>query len=69
MTHPKVMALTTACGAVPMAGAASAQAACGGSYEIGPGNTLYTVSQECRIGLSQIMDFNPDIDPLTMAVG
>jgi LysM repeat protein len=51
------------------AGAASAQTACGGSYQIEPGDTLYSVSQQCRVALSTIMDLNPNLDVDAIPVG
>lgn len=55
----------TALGGAP----AEAQTRCGASYVIEPGDTLYSVSQACRVSLSRIYDLNPGIDPHSLAVG
>ncbi len=51
------------------AATAEAQTQCGASYTIEPGDTLYKISQACRISLSRIYDLNPGIDPHSLAVG
>lgn len=51
------------------AGMASAQSACGPSYAIAPGDTLYQVSQRCNVGLTRIMELNPNIDARDLSVG
>ncbi|MHA3976628.1 LysM peptidoglycan-binding domain-containing protein [Halovulum sp. GXIMD14794] len=49
--------------------AATAQSVCGESYTIRPGDTLFEVSQRCRVGLTTIYDLNPKIDPRSLDVG
>ncbi|KZY29916.1 hypothetical protein A3731_25745 [Roseovarius sp. HI0049] len=51
------------------AGMANAQSACGTSYAIEPGDTLYQVSQRCDVGLTRIMELNPNIDARDLSVG
>jgi len=51
------------------AGMASAQSACGTSYAIEPGDTLYQVSQRCDVGLTRIMTLNPNINARDLSVG
>ena len=51
------------------AGMANAQGACGTSYAIEPGDTLYQVSQRCDVGLTRIMELNPKIDARDLSVG
>ncbi|MWD29939.1 LysM peptidoglycan-binding domain-containing protein [Aquicoccus sp. SCR17] len=52
------------------AGAAQAQSQCGASYRIQPGDTLYQVSQQCRVALSRIMQLNPSLgNPRDIEVG
>ncbi len=51
------------------AGSAASQSACGASYEIQPGETLYDISQKCRVGLTRIMELNPGVDARDIAVG
>lgn len=49
---------------------AAAQSRCGASYEIERGDTLYSISQACRVSLSRIMDLNPTLNnPRDIAVG
>lgn len=48
---------------------ASAQTACGASYTIAPGDTLYQVAQQCRVGLTRIMELNPGIEPRDLPQG
>lgn len=50
-------------------GAAQAQSRCGPTYEIRPGDTLYSVAQRCRVALAQIADWNPGLEPRDLAVG
>ena len=52
-------------GALP----ASADSRCGSSYQIEPGDTLFRVSQLCRVGLSRIYDLNPGLNPRDLSVG
>jgi len=52
-----------------MGGTAAAQGVCGDSYSIRPGDTLFEVSQRCRVGLTRIYDLNPRIDPRDLRVG
>ena len=62
-----------AAGLVLAAGVASqagAQSRCGASYEVQAGDTLYGISQSCRVTLARIMDLNPALgDPRDIAVG
>ncbi|MEQ8294163.1 MAG: DUF5818 domain-containing protein [Roseovarius sp.] len=51
------------------AGMANAQSACGTSYAIEPGDTLYQVSQRCDVGLTRIMELNPNINARDLSVG
>ena len=51
------------------AGIAQAQSACGASYDIRPGDTLYAVSQRCEVGLTRIMSLNADVNPRSLEVG
>lgn len=51
------------------AGMASAQGACGTSYAIEPGDTLYKVSQRCNVGLTRIMELNPNVNARDLSVG
>ncbi|WP_306118473.1 MULTISPECIES: LysM peptidoglycan-binding domain-containing protein [unclassified Roseitalea] len=44
------------------ASSATAQSRCGASYIVEPGDTLYRISQQCRVPLARIVDLNPDID-------
>lgn len=48
---------------------ADAQSRCGDAYRLQPGDTLYRVSQSCRVPLSLIMDLNPGLDPRDLPVG
>ena len=69
---PRYLMMTT--GLVAMAGAlapagAEAQSRCGASTTIGAGDTLYSISQTCRVALSQIYDRNPDLNPRDLQVG
>lgn len=51
-------------------GAAQAQSRCGAGYDIQPGDTLYQISQQCRVSLSRIMDLNPSLgNPRDIEVG
>ncbi|MEQ8895568.1 MAG: DUF5818 domain-containing protein [Roseovarius sp.] len=50
-------------------GMATAQSACGTSYAIEPGDTLYQVSQRCDVGLTRIMELNPNLDARDLSVG
>ena len=52
-----------------MGGTAAAQGVCGDSYSIRPGDTLFEVSQRCRVGLTRIYDLNPRIDPRDLRIG
>ena len=62
-----------AAGLVLAAGVASqagAQSRCGASYAVEPGDTLYGISQSCRVTLARIMDLNPSLgDPRDITVG
>lgn len=51
------------------AGGAAADTRCGVSYTIQPGDTLYSVAQQCRVALATIMDFNPNLDTDAIPVG
>lgn len=61
-------AATTLAGALAASGAA-ADTRCGVSYTIQPGDTLYSVAQQCRVALATIMDFNPNLDVDAIPVG
>lgn len=52
-----------------MGGTANAQGVCGESYDIRPGDTLFEVSQRCRVGLTRIYDLNPRVDPRNLQIG
>lgn len=54
-----------------LAGAgARAQSPCADEYVMQPGDTLYQVTQQCRVGLSALLDANPQIgDIRDIAVG
>lgn len=74
---PKAMIGTLMIGTAAMIGGiamaatpASAQSRCGASYEVEPGDTLYRISQQCRVTLARIIDLNPDLgDPRNIEVG
>jgi LysM repeat protein len=51
------------------AGSANAQSRCGAGYTIEPGDTLYSISQRCRVSLSLIYDLNPQVDTRSLQVG
>ncbi|WP_233417089.1 LysM peptidoglycan-binding domain-containing protein [Halovulum marinum] len=55
--------------ALGMSGTAAAQSACGDSYTIRPGDTLYEVSQRCRVGLTRIYQLNSGIEARNLAIG
>ncbi|EAQ03760.1 gamma-D-glutamyl-L-diamino acid endopeptidase I [Pseudooceanicola batsensis HTCC2597] len=71
--HPKSALRLGAAALIATAGlatVASAQSRCGQSYTIQPGDTLYRVSQQCRVSLARIMDLNPSLgDPRDISVG
>ncbi|ANK79670.1 MAG: hypothetical protein TEF_01825 [Rhizobiales bacterium NRL2] len=70
MTHRPFLFLASLGAGAMLAGAATAHSGqCGGSYEIQSGDTLYEVTQKCRIGLSRIMELNPAIDPRALSIG
>ena len=49
---------------------ARAQSRCGASYEVAVGDTLYSISQACRVSLARIMDLNPGLgNPRDISVG
>ncbi|WP_323767462.1 LysM peptidoglycan-binding domain-containing protein [Marinovum sp.] len=50
--------------------AVSAQSRCGATYEVAAGDTLYSISQSCRVSLARIMDLNPSLgNPRDISVG
>lgn len=52
------------------ADAVAAQSRCGATYEVGAGDTLYSISQSCRVSLARIMDLNLSLgDPRDISVG
>ncbi|WP_375174368.1 DUF5818 domain-containing protein [Pseudooceanicola sp.] len=64
------LGLATLVATAGLATAASAQSRCGQSYTIEPGDTLYRVSQQCRVSLARIMDLNPSLgNPRDISVG
>lgn len=68
--HRIYLGLATATAALLMSGGAMAQTRCGASYEAKPGDTLYRITQQCRVTMSRIMDLNPGLgDPRDIAVG
>ncbi|WP_166434103.1 LysM peptidoglycan-binding domain-containing protein [Roseovarius spongiae] len=71
MTYRNTTAISVlTAGLALSAGAADAQTRCGASYEMQPGDTLYQVSQACRVSLARIFDLNPDIGDIDdIAVG
>ncbi|WP_164516281.1 LysM peptidoglycan-binding domain-containing protein [Minwuia thermotolerans] len=70
MTHRPFLFLASLGAGAMLAGAATAHSGqCGGSYEIQSGDTLYEVTQKCRIGLSRVMELNPAIDPRALSIG
>lgn len=58
-----------AVGFCTVAASAQAQSRCGPTYEIQPGDTLYQVTQQCRVSLSRIYDLNDIGNPRDIAVG
>lgn len=70
MTPIRPLCLATA-GLIVAAGATAAQAQsrCGATYEIEPGDTLYSIAQQCRVTLAHIIDLNPSVDPRSLSVG
>lgn len=58
-----------ALGICAFAAPATAQSRCGATYEIQPGDTLYQVTQQCRVSLSRIYDLNEIGNPRDIAVG
>lgn len=46
-----------------------AQSRCGPTYEIAPGDTLYQVTQQCRVSLSRIYELNNIGNPRDIEVG
>lgn len=71
MTLSTVFKLATVSAlALGTAAPVAAQSRCGQSYEFQPGDTLYSVSQSCRVSLARILDLNPSIgNPRDIAVG
>ena len=71
MTYPTIFKLAAASAlALGAAAPVAAQSRCGASYEMQPGDTLYRVSQSCRVSLSRILDLNPSIgNPRDIEVG
>ncbi|WP_169795923.1 DUF5818 domain-containing protein [Pseudoponticoccus marisrubri] len=71
MTHPSLIrAAALSALALGAATPAAAQSRCGDSYTMQPGDTLYQVSQSCRVAMSRIMALNPDLDsPRDIAIG
>ena len=61
-------AATTLAGTLAATGV-GADTRCGVSYTIEPGDTLYSVAQQCRVALATIMDFNPNLDVDAIPVG
>lgn len=56
--------------AAGLAAPAAAQSPCGDSYTIGPGDTLYAVTQACRVPMVELLAANPRIDnPRNLQVG
>lgn len=69
-TNPATAAAAALVLAAGLAASADAQSRCGASYEVEPGDTLYGISQSCRMTLARIMDLNPSLgDPRDIAVG
>ncbi|MBW3097943.1 LysM peptidoglycan-binding domain-containing protein [Pseudohoeflea coraliihabitans] len=48
---------------------ASAQSRCGSTATVQSGDTLYSISQDCRVALSRIYNLNPQLDPRSLSVG
>ncbi|MDF1729369.1 MAG: LysM peptidoglycan-binding domain-containing protein [Sulfitobacter sp.] len=69
MLFKTTLLTTTTLAALGFASSADAQSRCGDSYRITPGDTLYQVSQSCRVTLNRIMDLNPGVDPRDLSVG
>ncbi|WP_274426633.1 LysM peptidoglycan-binding domain-containing protein [Chelativorans sp. YIM 93263] len=68
----RISALTGAAMAVGlmMSGGAAAQTQCGASYAVKPGDTLYQITQQCRVTMSRIMNLNPSLgNPRDIEVG
>ena len=57
--HPNLAVLTVL--AILLAGPAAAQSRCGDVRTIAPGETLFAISQDCRISRSRIHALNPDL--------
>ncbi len=67
---PRVLIFTTTTLiSLTMAASAHAQSRCGETYRIEPGDTLYQVSQSCRVPLGRIMSLNPGLDARDLSVG
>lgn len=66
---PARLAFAASAATLALATAAEAQSRCGASYVIEPGETLYEISQTCRVGLTRIMELNPDLNPRDIPVG
>lgn len=58
-----------AIGVAASAVSVQAQSRCGATYEIAPGDTLYQVTQQCRVSLSRIYELNDIGNPRDIAVG
>lgn len=70
MTHRLPVFFATLGSAALLAGAAQAQdSPCGAAYEMQRGDTLYDVTQQCRVGLSRVMELNPELNPRSIPVG
>ncbi|WP_420555795.1 LysM peptidoglycan-binding domain-containing protein [Roseovarius sp.] len=69
MLRTLMLTTTTAAASLAFAPNAEAQSRCGDAYRLQPGDTLYRVSQSCRVPLSLIMDLNPGLDPRDLPVG
>lgn len=69
MLRTLIFTTATSAAGLALAPAAEAQSRCGDAYRLQPGDTLYRVSQSCRVPLSLIMDLNPGLDPRDLPVG
>ncbi len=69
---PRSLTVTAAVAAIMSFSAAgvSAQSRCGPTYEVAHGDTLYGISQSCRVAIARIMDLNPSLgNPRDIEVG
>ncbi|SFQ17892.1 LysM peptidoglycan-binding domain-containing protein [Tranquillimonas alkanivorans] len=67
--HHLVGASAFAIGVAASAASVQAQSRCGATYEIEPGDTLYQVTQQCRVSLSRIYELNDIGNPRDIEVG